>query len=289
MIDTDTLQRIAARTLQPPGLVSMVIPHFETPELARLCLRAIRRYTTTAFEALVVDNGSADGASLQYLRSVPWIRLIERPADQVPTDGPGAHATALNLGLKEARGEFLLAMHTDTIAHRQGWLAEMLAPFAADPLLAVLGGDKIDAPGPLWTVLKALLADGKTYRRLALRLAGRPLPAELRPRPEHARSFCALYRRQALLDEKLDFCPQPGTAAGEGVYHTLLARGYHGRLLSPREMQHLVLHVVHATAYLSQGRTISRGRVRRRTARRIERLFAEPWVRALESDTSLDR
>lgn len=288
MIDTDTLQRIAAGTLRPPGLVSMVIPHYETPELARLCLRAIRRYTTVPFEALVIDNASADGASLEYLRSVRWIRLIERAASEVPRDGPGAHATALNLGLKEARGDFLLAMHTDTIVHREGWLAEMLEPFAADPRLAVLGGDKIDAPGRLWSLLKAVFADGKTYRRLAYGLTGGRLPPELRERPEHARSFCALYRRQALLDEKLDFHPKPGTAAGEGVYHALLARGYHGRLLSPDEMRRLVLHVVHATAYLSQGRTISRGRVLRRTARRIERLFAEPWVRALEEDESLD-
>jgi hypothetical protein len=288
MIDSDTLQSIAAGTLRPPGLVSLVIPHYETPELARLCLRAIRRYTTTPFEALVIDNASTDGASLDYLRNVRWIRLIERRAGEVPDNGPGAHATALNLGLREARGEFLLVMHTDTIAHRDGWLADLVEPFAADPQLAVLGGDKIDAPGRLWSLLKAVFADGKTYRRLACRLTGRPLPMELRERPEHARSFCAVYRRQTLLDEQLDFMPSPGTAAGEDVYHTLRSRGYHGRLLTPEAMQRLVLHVVHATAYLSARRSISRGRVRRRTARRIERLFHEPWVRALESDATLD-
>ena len=287
MIDSETLQKIASGKAAPAHLVSMVIPHYETPKLARLCLRAIRRFTTVPFEVIVVDNASADAASRATLRGVSWIRLIERAADEVPPEAPAAHATALNIGLREARGEFVLAMHTDTIARREGWLGEMLAPFETDARLAVLGADKLDAPGPLGAMLKALVT-GKTYRRLGLHAVGREVPPALRRKALHARSFCALYRRAALVDEGLDFYPKPGTAAGEGVYHALLARGYHGRLLSARRMNELVAHVVHATAYLSEGRSIRTGRVRRRTARRLERLFGASWIRALEEDDSLD-
>jgi len=287
MIDTETLHNIAAGRLAPPGMVSILLPHYETPELARLCLRSVRRLTTVPYETIVVDNASRDGASLEYLRGVSWIRLVERGAGDVPEAGPAAHATALNLALEQARGDLVLAMHTDTIARREGWLRDLARPFADDERLAALGADKLDGPGPVRSVLKALV-DGKTYRRLALRVRGRPVPGALRVREPHARSFCALYRRSALVAEGLDFYPSGGYAAGEELYHALLARGYHARLLRPRRMRDLVRHVGHATAYLSPDRAIRTGRVRRRTARRIESLFAEPWATALLEDESLD-
>jgi len=287
MIDTETLHNIASGSLTPPGMVSVVLPHYETPELARLCLRAIRRFTTVPFETIVVDNASGDDVSLEYLRGVSWIRLIERGDHEVPESGPGAHATALNIGLEAARGELVLAMHTDTIARRDGWLREMAEPFAGDERLAALGADKLDGPGPVRSALKALV-DGKTYRRLALRLRGRAVAEDPKSRPPHARSFCALYRRSALVAEGLDFYPAGGYAAGEELYHALLSRGYRTRLLPARRMRDLVVHVAHATAYLSPERSIRTGRVRRRTAGRIDRLFTEPWVRALLEDESLD-
>jgi len=287
VIDTETLHNIAAAKAAPPGMVSIVVPHFETPLLARLCLRAIRRRTTVPFEAIVVDNASTGGESLQYLRGVSWIRLIERPGDTVPPEAALAHATALNIGLEEARGEFLLAMHTDTIPLREGWLAELLRPFAEDQQLAALGSDKIDAPGPVMAALKPL-GDGKAYRRLLCRLTGRDVPEHLGVRPPHARSFCALYRRQALAEEGLDFLARKYKTAGEDIYHELARLGYHVQLLPPREMRHLVAHIVHATAQLSHRRRINTARVRRRTARRIRRMMAEPWVRKLLEDESLD-
>ena len=203
MIDSETLHSIAAGRLAPPGLVSIVLPHYDTPKLARLCLR------------------------------------------------------------------------------------EMIAPFEADAALAVLGADKIDAPGPLWVLVKEL-GGAKTYRRWAYRLAGRTVPEALAPRPRHARSFCALYRRRVLVEEHLDFTPGRFRTAGEDVYHELVSRGYGARLLRPRGMRRLVVHLVHATACLSPHRGLDRGRVRRRTGRRIRRLLDQPWVKALLEDDSLD-
>ena len=269
-------------------VVTIILPHFETPELVRLCLRAIRKYTATAVEVLVIDNGSGDGKSLEYLRQVEWIRLIERGPEAAAETAAGAHVAALDLGLREARGEFVLAMHTDTIPRRAGWLEELLAPFRADALLAVVGSDKTEESGAAWSLVKKLV-DRKRWRRLAYRLAGRALPAELRARQPHARSFCAMYRRAALVKEQLDFSPRGQTTAGEEVFHTLAARGYQVRLLAGAKMRELVVHVGHATALVSERRRINRWRVRRRTQGRIDRILAEPWIRALAEDDSLDR
>jgi GT2 family glycosyltransferase len=269
-------------------LVTIIVPHFETPELARLCLRAIRRFTALPVEVLVIDNGSADGESLAYLRQVEWIRLIERGPETAAMSAAESHVTALNIGLGEAHGEFVLAMHTDTIPRRAGWLEELLAPMRADPQLAVVGSDKTDEAGWAWSLVKKTV-DRKTWRRLGWRLAGRVLPEELRQRRPHARSFCALYRRAALLKEQLDFLPRTGKTAGEEVFHTLTARGYHVRLLPATEMRQLVVHVAHATALVSERRRINRRLVRRRTQGRIERLLGEPWIQALLEDDGLDR
>ena len=52
-------------------LVSIVVPHYQTPELAKLCLRSIRKFTAgIPCEVIVVDNASRDGTALEYLRQV---------------------------------------------------------------------------------------------------------------------------------------------------------------------------------------------------------------------------
>lgn len=62
---------------KPNGAVTICVVHYRTPELIRLCLRSIRKYTPKPYEMVVVGNDSQD-ESLEYLRSLGWIRLIER-------------------------------------------------------------------------------------------------------------------------------------------------------------------------------------------------------------------
>ena len=54
--------------------VTLLIPHFQTLDAIRLCLRSIRRYTEPAPRVLVLDNGSRN-ASREYLGSLAWIEL----------------------------------------------------------------------------------------------------------------------------------------------------------------------------------------------------------------------
>ena len=67
-----------------------------------LCLRSIRRYSGAYnLEVLVVDNGSKDG-SLEYLQSLDWIRLIERP-DESHANWPTNVFTAWDTGVRSSR------------------------------------------------------------------------------------------------------------------------------------------------------------------------------------------
>ena len=74
-----------------PGKVSICIVNYKTEELLKLCLRSIRKFTTFPYEVIVVDNDSGDG-SLDYLRSLSSIRLIERTGE-MEKDGSWAQGT----------------------------------------------------------------------------------------------------------------------------------------------------------------------------------------------------
>ncbi len=103
--------------------VTLVIPHYQTLEAIRLCLRSIRRYTQPAPRVLVVDNGSTD-ASIGYLRRLAWIDCVQ---SGVRNDLVGAQAAAPNAGAARVESPYFAVMHSDTYVHRAGWLAMLLA------------------------------------------------------------------------------------------------------------------------------------------------------------------
>jgi len=258
-------------------LVSILIPHYQTESLARLCLRSIRKYTADVpHEVIVVDNASADGESLAYLRSVAWIRLIERPPEEVHPEGPWAHREALDIAVGASRGPLVLSFHTDTIPLRPGWLGWLVGQIEADDRIAAVGTHKLEPPRPLkrleaW-VRKTFLpkaASGERYR-------------------EFIRSHCALYRRDVLEKLGLRFLTDAVVTTGRDIHVGLAEHGYEARLLAVREMMRWVSHLNHGTIALVADRGGSR-KTRVRGARRIERFLRRPEVRAVYEDESLDR
>ena len=92
--------------------ITVCIPHWQVYSYITVCLRSIRKHSQKYdLEVIVVDNGSRD-ESLDYLRSLDWIRLIERP-EEVHTNWPLNVFTAWDRGLQEATGDYYLGMHSD--------------------------------------------------------------------------------------------------------------------------------------------------------------------------------
>ena len=60
---------------------TICIVNYKTADFIKLCLRSIRKFTSSPYEIIVVDNDSQD-ESLEYLKSLSWIRLIERQVQQ---------------------------------------------------------------------------------------------------------------------------------------------------------------------------------------------------------------
>ena len=98
-------------------MLSIIIPHYRTEKHIRLCLRSLRKYSRGDVQVIVVDNNSAD-SSVEYLRNVSWIELIENSTELL---GSLAHRQALDLGVEKATGEWLCLFHSDTIVLKPGW------------------------------------------------------------------------------------------------------------------------------------------------------------------------
>jgi GT2 family glycosyltransferase len=132
--------------------VSILIPHYKTLELTKLCLRLIRTYTDLSrVKTIVIDNNSQDESS-QYLETVNWITLLKR--DQTGEGGPTAHARALDLGMGQVDTPYVLSIHTDTLVSHAGWLDYLIKKINARPNIAGIGSWKLEHKSAFARLLK---------------------------------------------------------------------------------------------------------------------------------------
>ncbi|MEW6054238.1 MAG: glycosyltransferase [Nitrospirota bacterium] len=111
-------------------LVSILILNYNGLENIKACLESIRKNTPERHEIIVVDNASTDG-SLEYLRSLPDIILIENPTN---VGCPPARAQAMSL----AKGNYVILLDNDTIVTK-GWVTRFIAHMTSHPYIGVLG------------------------------------------------------------------------------------------------------------------------------------------------------
>jgi GT2 family glycosyltransferase len=271
--------------------VSICIPHWQVQELATLCLRAIRKHTSrVSCEVIVVDNGSRD-ASLDYLRSLPWIRLIERGED-VPENWVQAFATALDLGFSHSRGRYFAIMHTDTIVKHPRWLDRLILPLETDPACAVSGAWKLERRHPILEFTKWATDTKKARLWLRRTLLREPGAYQVR-REVCPRDYCALYRSEIIRTLGLRFdcaARYPGYNPGERMYLQLMENGYRASVVPTEEMMRYVIHLAHATAGLRPGeRRLRHRRTQKKSERRLRRLFSSDLGIELANDVALDR
>lgn len=116
------------------GLVSIIIPFKDRPELLKNCLRSLSASTYRRFEVILVDNGSVQPRTQRLID-----RYAARPSVQAVAD-PSAFnfARLCNLGAGRASGDFLLFLNNDTEVLDRDWL-EQLMNVAGDPKVGIAG------------------------------------------------------------------------------------------------------------------------------------------------------
>lgn len=116
-------------------LVSVIILAYGSLFLTARALRSVLAHSQgTNLEIIVVDNGSSD-------RTLDYLLDMERRFASVRVIANGrnlGYAAGNNRGLAAARGDYVVLLNNDTIA-TPGWIKAMLAHFAADSKLGLLG------------------------------------------------------------------------------------------------------------------------------------------------------
>jgi len=265
--------------------VTILLPNFRTPEITRLCLRLLRKHTDPArIHVIAIDNDSGEGdASLEYLRSVKWIELIERKA--VPGESPGAsHAAALDMALERVTTPYVMSIHTDTFVLRDDWLDFLLGKISQNENIAGVGSWKLEVK-PLYKLwLKKI---EYVLQCLIYPLIGKEVITEGKGRHfYYLRSHLALYRTDLLKKYNTSFGAGEETA-GKAIHKVLVDHGHQMIFIPSEELIRYAVHLNHATMILNP-ELGSREKTVRKGAKKIRAMLKKMRAQQLLEDDSLD-
>ncbi|MCC8107087.1 MAG: glycosyltransferase [Clostridiales bacterium] len=95
-------------------MVTVIIPAYNAELYIERCLDSVVAQTLKDFEVLIVNDGSIDRTGKlvdRFAREYPFIRVIHKEN--------GGSASARNVGIKEARGDFIAFVDADDFIHPQ--------------------------------------------------------------------------------------------------------------------------------------------------------------------------
>lgn len=116
-------------------LVSIIIPTKDKVHLLGPCIESVIRRTDYAnYEILIVDNGSIEKRTADYLAEIKKyqrIRIISYP-------GPYNFSAINNFAVRRANGSYLCLLNNDTEVVESGWLTELMR-YAIRPEVGAVG------------------------------------------------------------------------------------------------------------------------------------------------------
>jgi biofilm PGA synthesis N-glycosyltransferase PgaC len=155
-----------AQALRYTPSVSVLVPAYNEENTIAVSLQSILDSDYPNFEVIVINDGSSDRteSELQVLLADPRLHYIRKEN--------GGKASALNVGLEQARGEIVLFTDADSIFEPQ--TIRNGASYFVDPSIgAVSGNDTVLAPqGPLQKMLLITSHIGTGFVRRALSRIG---------------------------------------------------------------------------------------------------------------------
>jgi rhamnosyltransferase len=121
------------------NLVSIIIRTLNESKHISLCLNAILNQSYKNFEIIIVDSGSTDD-TIARAQSIYDCKVLASVQDEY---FPGK---SLNLGCKEAKGDFLIFLSAHCIPCDNEWLANLITPFLNNDKIAGVYGRQLPLP-----------------------------------------------------------------------------------------------------------------------------------------------
>lgn len=245
---------------------AIVMVNYKTLALTKISLSLLKQHLDAglipkATEIWVVDNDSQD-ASTDYLRSLDWIKLIERkPLGK--EEGFAAHGHALDLVLTKISCQYCFLMHTDTFVYQPKLFEMLLSNLKNKPNMVAIGClEQLDR-GYLRSYWRLASRFCKHYSRRAVRLLGiegrEPKPYQ----EQYIKSFFALWDVQWMKENKLTFFMQ-NRIPGYALQDVALESGKKLQHISAVQLFKYLDHVEAGTVGLVTGYDDMNRRVKRK-------------------------
>ena len=265
--------------------ITICIPHWQAEEFMRPCLRSIRKHSHKYdLEIIIIDNGSKD-ASLDYLKSLDWIEIIERP-EEAPENWPTNVFTAWDRGLEAATGDYYITMHSDVFIKADNWLDPFISTISSAPNTVASGSSKLEMHHPLYAFQKRVF--GGFVKNLK-RLLPWKKPKIDKEAGRYPRDYCAMYKTSFLRENDIVFATEGHISGGHQVALQIWEKGGETRTFPVHEMDRVLAHIAHGTSAITDRINLRRKRKQDQVVRKKTDLFNRQWIQDLIHDDSLDQ
>lgn len=130
----DTVRTVWPLPGEVPG-VSIIVPTRDKVEILRPCIESVLNLTTySKLEVLIVDNGSTDQETLDYLSKVGKRANVK----VLPYDRPYNYSAINNFAVGEAAYPYICLLNNDTEVMVDDWLTELMR-YAVRPDVGAVG------------------------------------------------------------------------------------------------------------------------------------------------------
>lgn len=109
--------------------VSIILLNWNQMEVTAACLRTLAHVDGPSFEVIVVDQASGNNEGSHLAQRFPWVRVLNAGRNLGFTGGN-------NLGIRHARGEYVLLLNNDTEVPSD-FLRPLVAAFDLDARLGI--------------------------------------------------------------------------------------------------------------------------------------------------------
>ena len=105
-------------------LASIIIPNYNGKHFLDECLKSLKGQTFDDFEIILIDDASDDN-SVEFVKSYfPEVKIIINGKNL-------GFSRACNVGIKSARGEYVVLLNNDTVVDKK-WLEALILMVESD-------------------------------------------------------------------------------------------------------------------------------------------------------------